>query len=52
MHAAAAFTTAAGFTAAAADNDGDGDDYEVDDYNRVRATLKSGRCCWIYAAAN
>ena len=28
------------------------DDYEVDDYNRVRATLKSGRCCWIYAAAN
>ena len=27
------------------------DDYEVDDYQRVRATLKSGRSCWIYAAA-
>jgi gamma-glutamylcyclotransferase (GGCT)/AIG2-like uncharacterized protein YtfP len=28
------------------------DDYEVDDYQRVRATLKSGRSCWIYAAAD
>jgi gamma-glutamylcyclotransferase (GGCT)/AIG2-like uncharacterized protein YtfP len=28
------------------------DDYEVDDYQRVRATLKSGQTCWIYAAAN
>jgi gamma-glutamylcyclotransferase (GGCT)/AIG2-like uncharacterized protein YtfP len=28
------------------------DDYEVDDYQRVKATLKSGRSCWIYAAAN
>ena len=27
------------------------DDYEVDDYKRVRARLKSGRNCWIYAAA-
>jgi hypothetical protein len=27
------------------------DDYEVDDYKRVRARLKSGRSCWIYAAA-
>lgn len=28
------------------------DDYEVDDYQRVKATLKSGRICWVYAAAN
>ena len=28
------------------------DDYEVADYQRVRARLKSGRSCWIYAAAN
>ena len=28
------------------------DDYEVDDYRRVKAQLKSGRICWIYAAAN
>jgi hypothetical protein len=28
------------------------DDYEVDDYQRVKAKLKSGRSCWIYAAAN
>ena len=28
------------------------DDYEVDDYQRVKAQLKSGRICWIYAAAN
>lgn len=28
------------------------DDYEVDDYERVSATLKSGRTCWIYAASN
>jgi len=28
------------------------DDYEVDDYQRIRATLKSGRSCWIYAAAD
>lgn len=27
------------------------DDYEVDDYVRIRATLKSGKNCWIYAAA-
>lgn len=27
-------------------------DYEVAEYQRVRARLKSGRCCWIYAAAN
>jgi gamma-glutamylcyclotransferase (GGCT)/AIG2-like uncharacterized protein YtfP len=26
------------------------DDYEVDDYHRVKATLKSGHSCWIYAA--
>jgi hypothetical protein len=28
------------------------DDYEVDDYQRVRAVLKSGRSCWIYAASD
>ena len=28
------------------------DDYEVDDYKRVAAELKSGRTCWIYAAAD
>lgn len=28
------------------------DDYEVDDYKRVSVELKSGRVCWIYAAAN
>jgi gamma-glutamylcyclotransferase (GGCT)/AIG2-like uncharacterized protein YtfP len=28
------------------------DDYEVDDYKRVPAELKSGRICWIYAAEN
>jgi hypothetical protein len=28
------------------------DDYEVDDYQRVRAVLKSGRNCWIYAASD
>jgi gamma-glutamylcyclotransferase (GGCT)/AIG2-like uncharacterized protein YtfP len=28
------------------------DDYEVDDYKRVAAELKSGRTCWIYVAAN
>lgn len=28
------------------------DDYEVDDYKRVSATLQSGITCWIYAAAN
>lgn len=28
------------------------DDYEVDDYKRVSAKLKSGKTCWIYAAAN
>ena len=28
------------------------DDYEVDDYQRVKATLKSGRSCWVYAAAS
>ena len=28
------------------------DDYEVDDYQRVKVQLKSGRTCWIYAAAN
>ncbi|SFC01421.1 Gamma-glutamyl cyclotransferase, AIG2-like [Marinospirillum celere] len=28
------------------------DDYEVSDYKRVSATLKSGRLCWIYAAAD
>ena len=27
------------------------DDYEVDDYKRVNATLLSGKVCWIYAAA-
>ena len=26
------------------------DDYEVDDYQRIKATLKSGHSCWIYAA--
>jgi len=28
------------------------DDYEVDDYARVEARLKSGVSCWIYAAAD
>ena len=28
------------------------DDYEVDAYQRVSARLKSGRTCWIYAAAS
>lgn len=28
------------------------DDYEVDDYKRVSATLHSGISCWIYAANN
>jgi gamma-glutamylcyclotransferase (GGCT)/AIG2-like uncharacterized protein YtfP len=27
------------------------DDYEVDDYQRISACMKSGRECWIYAAA-
>lgn len=27
------------------------DDYEVDDYVRVAAVLKSGKTAWIYAAA-
>lgn len=27
------------------------DDYEVEDYRRVSAKLKSGTECWIYAAA-
>jgi gamma-glutamylcyclotransferase (GGCT)/AIG2-like uncharacterized protein YtfP len=27
------------------------DDYEVDDYVRTLARLKSGKECWIYAAA-
>lgn len=27
------------------------DDYEVDAYVRVKATLKSGTECWIYASA-
>ena len=27
------------------------DDYEVEDYQRVAAKLKSGAECWIYAAA-
>jgi gamma-glutamylcyclotransferase (GGCT)/AIG2-like uncharacterized protein YtfP len=27
------------------------DDYEVDDYQRVKAQLASGKTCWIYAAA-
>ena len=26
------------------------DNYEVDDYKRISAALKSGKCCWIYAA--
>jgi hypothetical protein len=26
------------------------DDYEVKDYKRVAADLKSGRRCWIYVA--
>ncbi len=28
------------------------DDYEVDDYVRISARLKSGKTAWIYAAAN
>ncbi|WP_125779290.1 gamma-glutamylcyclotransferase family protein [Pseudoalteromonas rubra] len=28
------------------------DSYEVDDYARQEATLKSGKTCWIYAASN
>jgi len=28
------------------------DDYEVDDYARISVQLKSGKTCWIYAAAN
>lgn len=28
------------------------DDYEVDDYVRIEAKLKSGKTAWIYAAAN
>lgn len=28
------------------------DDYEVDAYQRIAARLKSGRTCWIYAAAD
>lgn len=28
------------------------DDYEVDDYQRISATLKSGKICWIYAASS
>lgn len=28
------------------------DDYEVEDYVRVAANLKSGAECWIYAAAS
>lgn len=28
------------------------DDYEVDDYVRREATLRSGKRCWIYAAVN
>ncbi|MFK8050812.1 MAG: gamma-glutamylcyclotransferase family protein [Halioglobus sp.] len=28
------------------------DDYEVDDYQRISATMASGRSCWIYAAAS
>ena len=28
------------------------DDYEVDEYQRVKATLKSGRSCWVYAVAS
>ena len=27
------------------------DDYEVDDYQRIEATLESGITCWIYSAA-
>ena len=27
------------------------DSYEVDEYKRVEAKLKSGKVCWIYAAA-
>ncbi|MCF6436712.1 gamma-glutamylcyclotransferase family protein [Pseudoalteromonas sp. MMG022] len=27
------------------------DNYEVDEYHRVMATLASGKQCWIYAAA-
>lgn len=26
------------------------DDYEVDDYQRIEATLESGITCWIYCA--
>ena len=26
------------------------DDYEVDDYQRIKATLESGITCWIYCA--
>ncbi len=28
------------------------DDYEVDDYKRISATLASGCVCWIYAAVD
>lgn len=28
------------------------DEYEVDDYQRVEAQLKSGKTCWIYAASS
>lgn len=28
------------------------DNYEVEDYKRIAARLKSGRTCWIYAAAS
>lgn len=28
------------------------DDYEVKDYNRIQAPLKSGQKCWIYSAAH
>ncbi|NKC21674.1 gamma-glutamylcyclotransferase [Pseudoalteromonas sp. S4498] len=27
------------------------DEYEVDDYQRISATLSSGKTCWIYSAA-
>lgn len=27
------------------------DEYEVDDYKRIKVLLKSGRKCWIYAAS-
>ncbi|MEQ2353660.1 gamma-glutamylcyclotransferase family protein [Pseudoalteromonas piscicida] len=27
------------------------DEYEVDDYQRISATLNSGKTCWIYSAA-